>query len=810
MGVSAKPPSIAANGMLFPRHREHLAQFRIPPEMLEAAGVRSVTDAEARDTLGINGHCGADLAGILFPYLSPMTGDRIGGRIRLDNPLPNDGGKYISEAGCRHLFFPPFLKEWLADTGVPIVIVEAEKSGLALKALADRAGRPMLVIAIGGCWGWKRKIGKRERSEGGSESETGPSKDFDLIAWQGRKVFLTFDSNATTNSSVQHARRFLAKELRQRGALVQVAEVPAVEAVNGPDDQIAVSGDDAMLHVLDSARPFMVIALRPGQQPDAVDQAEEILLEHSERLMVFQRAGELVRVVSLPGPRQGGGLRRSSETVQLEPLGGVALTEIFDRIVQWQRINCDGDGRIVDCPTRISTAYLSRVGSWRVPVLAGIISAPILRQDGTILAQPGYDEKTGLLFVSDRDWPAIPDRPTHADAKAALQTLLAPFAEFPFVTKEDFAVHVASIFTAIQRRLLEACPIFGYSAPAQRSGKSLLAEAVAIIATGKPAPATAVSGEREEMRKAIMSALREGHSIINLDNIEVPLCSPDLARAVTQSEYQDRVLGESRMLRLPTNVLWTATGNNLVFRGDLSSRALLCRIDSGMERPEERTFKIPNLEGLLKKNRGHLVAAVLTVLRAYHVAGRPSQHVSPWGGFDDWSTCIREPLLWLGLTDPCKTRAFVLADDPEREESLAGVRSLYEVFAGDEFTVKEIVDRCGSDDALKSSILILATGRQQTKEVDSRRLGWWLRRVRDRIVGGLRLLRSGKSSGVACWRIEKVPAGGDRGFIGHSPVTLSTTHPVDNSPSSRDDARQPENDPRDQHDHLDSEDEISV
>lgn len=39
--------------------------------------------------------------------------------------------------------------------------------------------------------------------------------------------------------------------------------------------------------------------------------------------------------------------------------------------------------------------------------------------------------------------------------------------------EEDRAVHIACILTAIQRPLLRACPIFGYSAPAQRSGKSL-------------------------------------------------------------------------------------------------------------------------------------------------------------------------------------------------------------------------------------------------------------------------------------------------------------------------------------------------
>jgi hypothetical protein len=783
--------------MLWPDHAEHLAGFRVPPEMLEAAGIRSVSDAEARVMLGLHGHRGADLGGILFPYFSPLTGARAGGRIRLDHLLPDDG-KYISEPGCRHLFFAPCPKELLADTSVPVIVVEAEKSSLALTALAKRTGRKFLVIAIGGCWGWKRKTSKLALPDGGTDLETGPAPDLDVVVWQGRSAILAFDSNAQTNPKVQQALRALAKELAARGAIVSIAVVPAIEGVNGPDDLIAVSGDEVMLGVLDSAQPLSaVVTLRPGELPTAVDQAEDILMGHCEELKVFQRAGEMVRIISLPEPFKGGGLRRPSGTVQLEPLSGVALTEIFDRIARWQKLDREGNERVVDCPPRIASAYLSRAGAWRVPILTGITSTPILREEGTILAKLGYDGQTGIFFASDESWPAIPESPTRADAEAALERLLAPFSEFPFVAEEDRAVHMACILTAIQRRLLKACPIFGYGAPAQRSGKSLLAEAVAVVGTGKPAPATAVSGDREEMRKAITSALREGHSIINLDNIEHPLSSPDLAKAITQSEYQDRLLGESRMLRLPTNVLWTATGNNLTFRGDLSSRALLCRIDSGMERPEERAFKIPDLINFLIENRRRLVTAALTILRAFHVAGHPSQSISAWGGFNNWSASIREPLIWAGLADPCKSRETVLADDPEREESVGVLRSLDQAFVGGQFTVKEIVDRCATDDSLKSSILVLAAGRQHRDEVDSRRLGWWLRRVRDRIIDGLRLHFCGRASGAARWRVIKVTAGGVgglRGFRDQFPVTEGTTEPPSGCLDSGEDAGRLEND----------------
>ncbi|HEV2521804.1 MAG TPA: DUF3987 domain-containing protein [Candidatus Acidoferrales bacterium] len=247
----------SAAEMLRQEHAEHLARFHIPPEMLETTGVRSVTDVEGREALGLQGYLGADLAGILIPYLSPSTGTRVGGRIRLDHPL-SDGGKYISESGCRHFFFPPHVEDFLHDLRLPVVIVEAEKSALAIRAFADRVGQPMLPIAIGGCWGWRRKTGNRTLPCGGAEPETGPGPDFDLVAWQGRATILAFDSNAQSNPKVQQARHAIAKELTQRGAHVLVAEVLAENNVNGPDDLIAISGDDALLRVLDSSLPFGV------------------------------------------------------------------------------------------------------------------------------------------------------------------------------------------------------------------------------------------------------------------------------------------------------------------------------------------------------------------------------------------------------------------------------------------------------------------------------------------------------------------------------------------------------------------------
>lgn len=242
---------------------ERLARFQISPELVEAAGVRYGTDNEVRELLGVHGRIGQDLSGIVFPYRDPRDGRVISYRVRLDVSL--DGQKYLSAQGCRTLFFSPIQGKELTDTATPAVIVEAEKSALALTALAARHARKLLVIAAGGVWGWKRNIGTEIQPDGTREPVTGPSPSLDLIEWKDRKVILALDSNVAGRKDLQKARLALAEELNKRGAQVFIASTPSGNGVNGPDDLIAVAGDNAALKMLD--RPARFARAKPTPIP---------------------------------------------------------------------------------------------------------------------------------------------------------------------------------------------------------------------------------------------------------------------------------------------------------------------------------------------------------------------------------------------------------------------------------------------------------------------------------------------------------------------------------------------------------------
>lgn len=242
-----------------------LAMFQrlgIAPELLVRARVERVTDREARDVYGIVGT--GDMSGIVFPYFDPWDGHRVTARIRRDNPEIEAGKskrKYIAPFGNRrHLYFPPTAKELLSDLSIPIVLVEAEKSSLALTAFSGRQGRELLAVAMGGCWGWRGRIGRAGNSSGQRVDELGALPELGICC-NGRKVYVLLDCNVASNTRVEQARRALVDHLINQGADVSVADLPAVEGVNGPDDYISIAGDEGMHRVLELARPAQEVAI---------------------------------------------------------------------------------------------------------------------------------------------------------------------------------------------------------------------------------------------------------------------------------------------------------------------------------------------------------------------------------------------------------------------------------------------------------------------------------------------------------------------------------------------------------------------
>jgi len=303
----------------------------------------------------------------------------------------------------------------------------------------------------------------------------------------------------------------------------------------------------------------------------------------------------------------------------------------------------------------------------------------------------------------------------------------------------DKSVATAAALTALVRRSLPAAPMIGISAPKPGSGKTLLADGIAILAMGTRAPAMVFAKTDEEAQKTALSVLMQGDPMVLIDNIERPLEGDWLCSILTEETYSQRALGRNEMVTVPTRTLFVATGNHLRVARDLRTRTLLCRVGAKMERPEQREFAT-DFRTQMQQRRPEIVAAGLTLLRAYITSGQRSQAwVKPWGRFEQWSNMVRAPLVWLGLADPCDSLETIERSDPVRSEQLKVMWNWFALFADKEVTardvIREITGPSKADAAEELGETLGELVKNKAGAFSTKRLGWWLENHKDAPLG---------------------------------------------------------------------------
>jgi len=545
--------------------------------------------------------------------------------------------------------------------------------------------------------------------------------------------------------------------------------------------------------------PRPLIRVRGGGLADHTRDAERVLATQSRRAPfggVYARGSLLVRPVRLRDGKHAGGIRQAPGSLILLPADADYLRLALTRHIHFERFDKRSEEWVnTDAPSALARSLLAAVPWKQMPSLAGIVEAPTLRPDGALLDRPGFDEDTGLLFdPGEVAFPRIPPRPSQAQARSALDQLLGILEGFPFADEASRSVAVAALITGLVRRSLRSAPLFAFTAPKMASGKSLLATCVAYLATGRPPAMMSQGDDAENERKRLFALLLEAAPIIAIDNLERPLASDALCSILTEPMFSDRLLGSSRTASVPTNALLLATGNNLILEGDLTTRALVGALDPQCERPEERRFEV-NLHEAVPARRPELVAAALTIPLAYLAAGAPPQDVAPFGRFESWARWCRDPLLWLGMTDPCASRQRIEARDPVRGHLRAMLMAWHAALGEMAHTLADVVAMTASPperadgttssprpgEALQELRKALEQVAANGREVNTRRLGNFVSKHEGRVEDGLRFERGGDRSGVMLWKVVRVDSSvGFMGFVGSGPT------PTRESPECRD------------------------
>jgi hypothetical protein len=145
-------------------------------------------------------------------------------------------------------------------------------------------------------------------------------------------------------------------------------------------------------------------------------------------------------------------------------------------------------------------------------------------------------------------------------------------------------VALSALLTILDKRSMATAPLHAFTSPMPGTGKSLLVDVAAILATGGLMPVTAQGRSEEELEKRLGAALLAGDAAISLDNCDHVLESAFLCQVLSQPKLNIRVLGRSKNVETPVNATVFATGNNLVIGGDAIRRTLMCAMDAGCER----------------------------------------------------------------------------------------------------------------------------------------------------------------------------------------------------------------------------------
>lgn len=467
-----------------------------------------------------------------------------------------------------------------------------------------------------------------------------------------------------------------ARAMFGKAASIRIAHLPAeVQEKSGEDVRDILRRDGGRELVLQAIAD--AVAWKPptdanGALPDIIvgvdekrvnDEAIASLAAHPD---IYQRSNALVHFTTeakLPK-----GVNRPAGVPRIAEIPTARLREMMAERARYFSIGAKDEIDPVHPPAWCVAGVAAR-GQWDgIRPLELVTEIPLLRSDGTVLQAAGYDADTAILYRPNADYPGVDEQPSQSDAHYAAQELLETVDDFPFEAEAHRSAWLAAVLTPFARAAYEGpSPLMLADANVRGAGKGLLIDTIGIIASGRGMARMAAAEDDAAWRKAITSIAIAGDPLLLIDNIAGALGSPALDAALTATVWTDRALGENRMVTCPLNVVWFATGNNVILRADTARRTLHIRLDSGEEKPEERTgFRHVDLLAWTRAERPRLAAAALTILRAYCQAGRPKQEIKPWGSFQAWSDLIRGAIVWAGYPDPGETRQ-ALAEQADSE-----------------------------------------------------------------------------------------------------------------------------------------------
>ncbi|AEM88849.1 hypothetical protein [Streptomyces violaceusniger] len=347
------------------------------------------------------------------------------------------------------------------------------------------------------------------------------------------------------------------------------------------------------------------------------------------------------------------------------------LTDFVADRVDTVKVSSSGTSRSVLLPSRLAKALLRTAGAG-FRECTGVVRWPIVRPDGTIAANRGYDPATRLVVAPVEDVKPVPDRPTGDDVSAALAALGRLFGAFPYAAPSDYAATLGMYLGPLLRHFLPAktrSPLHLVTATGPGSGKSYLsAEGLEVLYGARRLSA---DQSTRELGKTIIAALEKkaDTGVIAFDNFATGgrITGAQWARWITEPVISGRVIGTGRTPEIPNDYVWTVNGNQIRVGEDMARRTVVISLASDADDPSQVAHSFDFLEEL-NGRRGEVLWSLLVLVRNWTAAPAESRTVRAvqLGQFSAWMTAVASILDAAGVEGFNEDRAERMAQMDEQ------------------------------------------------------------------------------------------------------------------------------------------------
>jgi hypothetical protein len=490
---------------------------------------------------------------------------------------------------------------------------------------------------------------------------------------------------------------------------------------------------------------------------------------------MFRRDASLVRVPQIgENGYEPPGAGEDDGPAQIRVLNAGSFADIIQHrfwlYTETVKKSADDAGDFLDVRRRhtlvpMETARLAIDGAteWRrIPMLRSVTHTPTVREDGSLVTLPGFDDVSGILYLPDRglqpvDMPVIGSI-TPGWLEFAQKTLDYLVCDFPFEKPGHKANYIAMLLTPLVRRVVPPpYPMFALNAHQRGTGKSLLARVARTLHGGIHRPE--MPTDDEELRKQITSILTMTTApMVNWDNSTAPIRSGQIANLLTTAHWSDRPLGATAHVEATNDRVWMVTGNNIRLGGDMARRVQWISIDAHTPRPEQRVrFHERDLVGYVTANRGVILTALLTVVGYWVQRGMPVVAESERVRSDDyarWADVMQQMLDGVGMGEGfARVDDFETVESEDETELWEFLDGLYKGLGSREWTVGDL-KILAAGVGWAEYLTALLPGIVKEKKDPWKSLGWYLKNHEKQFARDKRLVKMGDARTGAKWMIE--------------------------------------------------------